>query len=117
MKIQVFGTFIYRNKVLPRWKTDQWREYFNAWRRRTYRERREEYLADKFCIDCGAGSFLELDHKDKKSKVSHRIWLWGKERREKELNKCVVRCDSCHNRRHGQERRKVKRDTPDRRKS
>jgi hypothetical protein len=92
--------------VIPRWKHPKWREYQNTWKRRVYRERREEYFADKVCIDCGAGSFLEVDHVDKKQKVTHKIWLWSKERREKELAKCVVRCDSCHNRRHGEERRK-----------
>lgn len=92
--------------MIPRWKTEKWREYFNAWRRRVYRERREEYFKDKVCIDCGCGSFLELDHTDKKKKVSHRIWFWSKKRREAELVKCVVRCDTHHNYRHGDERRK-----------
>ena len=71
-----------------------------AWRRKTTRKRREEYFANKVCVDCGAGSFLELDHIDPKTKRSHRIWLWSKQRREEELAKCVVRCNACHKRRH-----------------
>ena len=77
------------------------REDYNAWRRATRRKRREAYLADKACIDCGAGSFLEIDHVDPRQKKNHRdIWFWRKERRDEELAKCVVRCITCHKRRH-----------------
>jgi len=76
------------------------KEEHNAWRRRVYKQRREEFFADKCCIDCGSGIFLEIDHVDPKTKVTHRIWLHAKERREQELQKCVVRCQSCHKNRH-----------------
>jgi len=76
------------------------KEEHNAWRRRVYKQRREEFFADKCCVDCGSGIFLEIDHVDPKTKVTHRIWLQAKEKRERELQKCVVRCSSCHKNRH-----------------
>jgi len=48
------------------------------------------------CIDCGSSESLEVDHVDTKLKISHRIWSWSSSRRVQELNKCVVRCKSCH---------------------
>jgi hypothetical protein len=84
-----------------RYKDPERIAYINAYHRRVQKERREAYLADKVCIDCGAGSFLEIDHIDPAEKISHRkIWIWCKERREAELVKCVVRCDVCHQNRH-----------------
>jgi len=85
--------------IIPRHLLPERIEYVNQWKRRAWRDRREEYLADKCCAHCGAASFLELHHRDPNTKVSHRdIWRWCRERREVELAKCVVLCDACHNR-------------------
>src|ERR1017187_858128 len=68
------------------------REYAREW----IAKRRKTFFSGKTCIDCGSSENLELDHVDRKLKVSHKIWSWSKERREIELVKCVVRCHSCH---------------------
>lgn len=48
------------------------------------------------CVDCGTWEALQVDHVDASTKVTHRVWAWSKARREAELSKCVVRCESCH---------------------
>jgi len=74
-------------------------DYVRRWHRDARRNRRAEYLADKCCIHCGAGSFLEIHHRDPNQKVDHRhIWHWSQKRREEELAKCDVLCDACHGR-------------------
>lgn len=75
--------------MIPRWKKPEWREYQNRWRRATYKKRRDEFFSDKVCIDCNCPSFLELDHIDKKSKVSHKIWFM--EERKKRERDCKMR--------------------------
>lgn len=65
--------------------------------------RRQEFFHDKACADCGSKSKLQLDHDERDKKVSHRIWSWRKERREIELSKCTVRCQTCHIKRHVKE--------------
>lgn len=70
------------------------REYQREWMKR----RREGWLADKICVDCGSSEDLEIDHDEPKNKISHRIWSWSKDRRERELQKCKVRCRICHSR-------------------
>ena len=61
-----------------------------------YHKARGEFFADKVCVKCGSGAFLELDHIDPTQKVSHKIWSWSKVRREAELAKCQVLCRKCH---------------------
>jgi len=70
------------------------REYQRQWMARE----RAAWFDGKFCVDCGTAEGLELDHRDPKLKVTHRIWSWARERRLKELAKCVARCQSCHRR-------------------
>lgn len=48
------------------------------------------------CKKCGSWKYLELDHIDPKLKISHNVWSWSKERREKELKKCQPLCYDCH---------------------
>lgn len=68
------------------------REY----RRRWWQARRDSFFADKACVRCGAREHLELDHVDRGTKVSHRIWSWSQERRDAEIAKCQVLCKECH---------------------
>jgi hypothetical protein len=49
------------------------------------------------CSKCGSDVDLQLHHKDRTKKVSHKIWSWTEKRRLKELAKCVVLCRRCHN--------------------
>jgi len=72
-----------------------------AYQREWVAKRRTEWFdANGPCVDCGTWgntkNKLELDHEDPSTKIAHTIWSWAKERREKELKKCVIRCHSCH---------------------
>ncbi|QBZ72742.1 HNH endonuclease [Gordonia phage GodonK] len=71
---------------------DKQRQYQREWRAR----RRDEWFADKVCVDCNTTENLQLDHVDPSLKIDHRIWSWSAARREAELAKCVVRCHDCH---------------------
>lgn len=68
------------------------REYQKNW----IASRRAEYFADKSCVRCDSTEALRLDHIDPGQKVSHRIWSWSTARREAELAKCQVLCETCH---------------------
>lgn len=69
------------------------RQYQNEWMKR----RRLDWLqANGPCVKCGSWENLQVDHKDPELKVTHRIWSWAKERREKELAKCQPLCRDCH---------------------
>jgi len=72
------------------------RQYF----RDRYTKNRAEFLKDKCCQICGSTKNLEMDHIDRLSKKSKgengNLWLYGKERRKKELKKYQVLCNKCH---------------------
>lgn len=85
---------------MPYADPDKQRAYQREWTAR----RRDEWLADRECVDCGSTDRLEVDHVDAAQKVSHRIWSWSNERRLAELAKCVVRCAGCHRDRHAEQR-------------
>lgn len=73
------------------------KEQQRAYQARWYRERRERWIKEHGpCIDCSSWNNLQVDHVNPELKVSHRIWSWSNERRERELKKCVVRCAPCH---------------------
>jgi len=57
---------------------------------------RNEWLSGKTCLHCGSEHQLQIDHINPAHKVSHRIWSWSQERREAELVKCQVLCETCH---------------------
>ena len=80
-------------QLMPYSDKDQQRKYQ---RERNARIRAEWLKEHGPCTDCGSEERLEVDHSDRALKVSHKVWSWSKERREKELEKCVVRCFSCH---------------------
>jgi hypothetical protein len=67
-------------------------EYQRQW----MAKRRADWFEGKVCVECGAAGELDLDHKDPKKKVSHRIWSWSEERRLAELAKCRPLCIPCH---------------------
>lgn len=67
---------------------------------RRYHARRAEALAmlGGVCVDCGATKSLEFDHEDRSTKsfdVS-KLWSTSRERFLAELEKCVLRCSTCH---------------------
>ena len=83
---------------MPYVDMERQRQAQSDWTRRVVAERRAEWFARMggACVDCGSTTELEADHVDFRTKVSHRIWTWTKERREVELAKCAPRCRGCH---------------------
>jgi len=80
------------------------REEYNVYMReymlRRYHARRSkaiEELGGK-CVNCGSISKLELDHIDANAKEINlgRLWSIAESRFKKELLKCQLLCDSCH---------------------
>ena len=72
------------------------KEYMQKYQREWIARRRAEWFKDKKCAKCGSTDRLEIDHIDPKTKVSHAVWSWAKERRDAELAKCQVLCYEHH---------------------
>lgn len=78
---------------MPMSTKDLQREYQRNW----IKKRRISWLREKGpCVKCGSWKNLEIDHKDRTKKSSHRVWSWAKKRRDIELSKCQVLCRQCH---------------------
>jgi hypothetical protein len=75
------------------------------YQRRWVAQRRALFFSEKECEWCGERSSLELHHIDVTKKESHNIWSWGEKRRLAEIAKCLVLCQSCHQRAHSEARR------------
>lgn len=72
---------------------DKQREYQRNW----VKARRDFWLSENGpCATCGSRIDLEVDHLDPDTKVTHRVFSWTKEKRDKELAKCQVLCSRCH---------------------
>lgn len=75
-------------------------EYMKAYMNKRYHTLRAEFvemLGGK-CVDCGALDNLEFDHVDytqKKYDIA-RILTHKREKVLAELEKCVLRCNTCH---------------------
>lgn len=69
-------------------------------------KRRAAWFEGKVCAECGASDNLELDHIDPAVKITHAIWSWAKERRERELAKCRPVCGGCHKKKSAREHAK-----------
>lgn len=60
-------------------------------------QRRADWIAENGpCQGCGTWEDLQVDHRDRTEKVSHRVWSWSAARRLAELAKCQVLCAPCH---------------------
>lgn len=69
----------------------------NAYQRKYMAARRAEWLSKNGpCKTCGTWLNLQVDHVDPKTKKSHAVWSWKKERMLAELSKCQVLCRPCH---------------------
>lgn len=69
------------------------RAYQRAW----MKKRREDWLIENGpCVLCGSDDDLQVDHVDRQTKITHRVWSLNKERRLRELSKCQVLCQPCH---------------------
>lgn len=75
-------------------------EYHRRYNRERYRRLRAEYVQrlGGVCIDCGSKENLEFDHDDASTKSFDigKLLNYSKATREAELDKCVLRCSSCH---------------------
>lgn len=70
-----------------------------AYQRQWTARRREEWLAEHGpCVQCGSSESLEIDHIDPNQKISHRVFSWNQQKRDAELTKCQVLCNTCHKR-------------------
>jgi hypothetical protein len=76
-----------------------------ACQRRVVAERRAAFFAGKCCEWCGSTDELQLHHRDRSAKTSHKIWSWSERRRAAEIAKCIVLCRACHERSHAETRR------------
>lgn len=79
--------------------SEKQREYFRRWKQNI----RDEFVRSRggACERCGAepGEYgLIVDYADLSTKTqwAAKIWSMGRERREAELEKCVVLCRECH---------------------
>jgi len=78
---------------MPYKDKDRQKEYQNTW----MQKRRIKWLEENGpCKKCGSWNDLQVDHVDPDKKVTHRVWSWSKERRDKELAKCQSLCCKCH---------------------
>jgi hypothetical protein len=60
-------------------------------------ERRECWLKENGpCSICGSSIELHIHHVNPNETLSHRFWGWSEEKRNKELEKCIVLCKECH---------------------
>lgn len=80
---------------------DKQREYQRQW----VAKRRAAWFDTQHCAWCDSHDRLELHHVDPKKKVAHAIWSWSEQRRAAEIAKCIVLCQSCHDRAHAEARR------------
>ncbi len=75
-------------------------DYMRTYMRERYYQRKQEAISilGGKCVDCGATDSLEFDHVDPKIKSFNisKIWSYSKEHFLGELNKCVLRCKTCH---------------------
>lgn len=72
-------------------------ELQRAYQREWIARRRREWLEENGpCVRCGSWEKLELDHKNRLSKVNHKVWSWRESRRNEELSKCQALCEKCH---------------------
>lgn len=72
------------------------KEYLRNYQRNWVAKRRAKFFEDKLCLKCGGQYKLELHHRNRNEKVTHKIWSWSKERQLVEIAKCDILCDSCH---------------------
>lgn len=76
-----------------------------AYQREWVQNRRQAWLSEHGpCVECGSTKQLEIHHKDKSTKINHRLWSWQESRRNAELEKCEVLCKPCHDRKTSESR-------------
>src|ERR1700692_225330 len=72
------------------------KEYMRNYQRVWIAKRRADYFENRCCEKCGSVDSLEIHHRDPNLKEDNHIWSWSKERRDKELLKCDILCNTCH---------------------
>lgn len=80
--------------------TEDYNKYMREYMQKRHARRRQEGmdLLGGICIDCGSSEHLIFHHKDptEKSFTLAKYGSCSEERWLKELNKCVLLCESCH---------------------
>lgn len=71
-------------------------EYSRRKNRELYHTRRDAWFKkNNRCVDCGSKENLQLSFKDPSKRVTHRVFLLTKVKREAELKKLQARCKTC----------------------
>lgn len=80
---------------------EEYNSRYNKLMKQRYYDRRAkaiEMLGGK-CVDCGTTEQLEFDHVDENKKlfvVTQKLVSGAWDKLTEEINKCVLRCQSCH---------------------
>jgi hypothetical protein len=78
---------------MPYKDPDKQREY----NRLRNAKRRAKWLHENGpCVKCGSWYQLEVDHINRKDKITNAVWSWSEARRNAELAKCQILCKECH---------------------
>jgi hypothetical protein len=85
---------------MPFKKLEDKQDYQRQW----LEKRKRKFFKDKKCEKCGSKTNLEMHHRDKDDKVSHKIWSWAPDKFKEEAAKCKIWCRKCHQEHHGEER-------------
>jgi hypothetical protein len=90
----------YLNPLMPNTDPQKYREYMRDYMASRYATRRQQafdFLGGK-CAKCPTATNLEVDHKDRASRVPSSRWMWNlsKTRFLEELHKCQLLCRACH---------------------
>ena len=102
-----------KNREYQKKYYEQNKQYYidkSAERKRKIREDFNEYKSTLKCSKCGEDHIACLDfhHIDPSEKdfsiYQIKRYVWGKEKIEKELQKCIVLCSNCHRKLHYEER-------------
>ena len=119
-----FGIFIYmpikdkerrkeKNREYQKKYYEKNKEYYivkSAERKKRIKNDFDEYKSTLKCSKCGENhvACLDFHHLNPEEKefsfYNLKKYAWGKEKIERELNKCIVLCANCHRKLHYEER-------------
>lgn len=77
---------------MPYKNKDKQKTFQREWLQR----RKDRFFKNKKCKLCGSTHNLTLHHREPGKKIDHRIWSWAPERFWREVKKCDILCEKCH---------------------